>query len=166
MVSLVPPVPLVWLGTQCPCPCAPAGFVSVLSQLGLGARRVLALLCCWMLPVLPGVYLGLALGTASSARTWLGAIVTGLLLHLALADMVRGHPGAPWGCWAPPGAAVWLWVLGRGHRVGHQGAGNHRGDIGAPLRQGGGWGHHEGHQGVWRHGDVGGTGGCGVVWGG
>ncbi|XP_068017144.1 zinc transporter ZIP4 [Melanerpes formicivorus] len=76
------------------------GSVSVLSQSGLGPRRVLVLVCCWSLPVLLGLYLGLALGITGAASDWLAAIVTGLLLHLALADMVpamvASEAGSPW----------------------------------------------------------------------
>ncbi|XP_062370090.1 zinc transporter ZIP4 [Cinclus cinclus] len=60
----------------------------LLSQSGLGTRKVVALAVAAALPVLPGVVAGLALGTAPAARTWLAAVGGGFLLHLALCHMV------------------------------------------------------------------------------
>ncbi|XP_037982878.1 zinc transporter ZIP4 [Motacilla alba alba] len=60
----------------------------VLSQSGLGTRRLVALAVAAALPVLPGVVAGLALGAAPAARSWLAALGGGFLLHLALCHMV------------------------------------------------------------------------------
>ncbi|XP_037234569.1 zinc transporter ZIP4 [Falco rusticolus] len=76
------------------------GDLAVLVQAGLSWQRALALGLAGALPILPGIYIGLALGTATAARTWLGALATGLLLYLALCDMVPAMVAArdrqPW----------------------------------------------------------------------
>ncbi|XP_054674562.1 zinc transporter ZIP4 [Grus americana] len=76
------------------------GDAAVLAQAGLSARRVLALRLGGSVPAVPGLCTGLALGTARSARTWLGAAATGLLLHLGLCDvvpaMVSARSRRPW----------------------------------------------------------------------
>ncbi|XP_031953666.1 elastin-like [Corvus moneduloides] len=78
----------------------PAGDALVLSQSGLATRRVVALAAAGALPVVPGVVAGLALGAAPAARSWLGALGGGFLLHLALCHMVPGmlsvRTGSPW----------------------------------------------------------------------
>ncbi|CAN8178247.1 unnamed protein product, partial [Coccothraustes coccothraustes] len=60
----------------------------VLWQSGLGPRRTVALAAAAALPVVPGALVGLALGAAPAARTWIAALGGGFLLHLALCHMV------------------------------------------------------------------------------
>ncbi|XP_064910756.1 zinc transporter ZIP4 [Columba livia] len=94
---------------------AALGLVSVLLQLGLGTRRALALALAGSVPVLPGLFAGLALGSGA-AGPWIGAVATGLLLHLALGDMVpamlSSRSPRPWAVLALQSAGLLVgWAL-------------------------------------------------------
>ncbi|XP_075346390.1 zinc transporter ZIP4 [Mycteria americana] len=74
------------------------GAAAVLERAGRG--RALALAAAGAVPVLPGLYAGIALGGAAPARAWMGAPAAGLLLHLGLCHavpaMLAARDGHPW----------------------------------------------------------------------
>lgn len=113
-----------------------AGSLAVLARAGLGARWVLVVGLGGSLPVLPGLYAGLALGAAGPARTWLGALATGVLLHLALGDMVSAGAGGGRAGFGYRGGDTWVpWRTWELQGVGYGCHGCRKGAKGAP------WGH-------------------------